>query len=264
MTKSNDGNMTELNDAIAREILLDPVDFKLVLAKYFLDRIPKKVPLDFDLTHFILEANCESFLFFSNLAIENLASKINQTWKLISGSKYDTKRVVEDGSGFWVVNDQYQEQSPDGITIYSILKSLDHSNQQQKQVYDVIMKYFDVPKETKSGWDFSKSTLWQLRELRNHIAHSQLLNRMGIRGTVEPRTLYLLRFILKKYSPPTKSNNSTETIGEKIAITTEHPFDYFSQLYDNLTEFVDEIRTIIPYSSMSTQYRNPPNFELKT
>lgn len=61
------GKKKQLSDDTASKILTDLVDYKLVLAKYYLQKIDSSVPLNYDWKHFILEANCESFLFFSNL-----------------------------------------------------------------------------------------------------------------------------------------------------------------------------------------------------
>lgn len=254
-----------LDDKTSREILLDPVDFKMSIAKNYLNKIPECVPLDFDWNHFILEANCESFLFFANLAIENLAIKISEHFNLIPKSKYNTRRLVPNlQTTGWKVNDNFlNEQFAENTTIFSVRDSLDLTNSNHKLIYDIIMKYFDRPRQTASDWDFSNSSLWQLRELRNHIAHSTLLNRMALRGTIESKTLYLFRFTLEKYRNENRQRNQPEIIGQKIAITTDSPKQYFTDLFKNLTKFVDEIRNAVSYNGISYQYRNTLDFELK-
>ena len=253
-----------LSDTVSKEILIDTVDFKLVLAKHVLERIPNQISSDFDWNHFVLESNVESFLFYSNLAIESLAMKIDETYNLQVLSTYNTKIISENQNHLWDQTEINREQLREGLTIFKVRNLLNPAIADHARIQDIITRYFGDPQLTSNGWDLSRSSLWQLRKLRNHVAHSQIMNRRIIAGNPRNRVLYLFRFTIEDYQSPDPSRNRPERIGENLAITIDRPYDYFENLFDNLLNFIDEIRAIIQYSHMSSQHKNQLNFELKS
>ncbi|MEX0861596.1 hypothetical protein [Nitrosopumilus sp.] len=249
----------------ARKLMLDQVDFKMCLAKHFLLKIPSQVSLDFDIQHTKLESNVESFLFFSNSTIENLAFKINLFFEQpITSSKYVTKTVESTSSpikntvgvnrsGLWF----------DDITIYKLRNKLDSSVDEQNKVIQIINKYFSNPVEQTSQFDFTNSSLFLLRELRNFIAHNPIINRHAVRGT-ETKTSLLFRIIFQKYSPEQPQKNVPEVIGTKIAFIEDNPNQFFNELYSKLDQFIDEIVSIVQYPHKTSYHKTISNSELES
>jgi len=244
-----------LTDKEAKDILSDPVDFKLVMAKYYLQKIDTTAHLDYDWNHFVLESYAESFLFFANLSLEVIAFQINKELHVIADDKFNTQMIERvPTKSLWqegqnIVGGLFYES----LTIYKIRKALSTSDPRQKSILDIIDKYFQYPRKISSDWDLSCTSLWQLRELRNHIAHFQLFNRHVIAGGP---THFLFRF--KVQNPDPKNGVS----GIKLGIIEDNPYRYFSNLFNDLVQFVKEIRNIIPYSNKSLRHNNAINFEL--
>lgn len=245
----------KLSDRESNDILLDPLDFKLVLAKYYLEKIDSITHLDYDWNHFVLESTAESFVFYANLAIEILAFQINNEFHLIPDDKYDTQMIEENSqTHMWQEGERHSGGLFfDRLTIYNIKNALSTSDTRQKNILDIINKYFQRPQKTSTEWDLSNSKLWLLRELRNHIAHFQLFNRHAIAGGP---TYFLFRF---KVKTPDRRNG---TPGIKLGMIESNPQDYFSDLFHELITFVKEVRNIVPYKHQSLRHNNPINFEL--
>lgn len=250
----------KLEDKIASQILLDSVDHKLVLAKHYLEKMHTEVSLNYNWKHFVLEANTETFLFYVNLAIENLAYKINLKYELIPEEKFITKRIIKDNkTDLWRINDVTQGgKFFSNFDIYSIKNVLNESIKDQNEIKTLIDNNFSYPRKVGLEWDLSRSYLWMLREMRNHITHSPIINRALIAGA--DTSSYLFRFTVERYKP-TKNGND-EKLGTKLSITIDNPYQFFSLLFTKLTEFVEEIRKIISYEHRSDQYKNHLKFEL--
>jgi len=246
-------------DKLGRDILLDRVSYKLCLAKLFLSKIDIDVPLDYNKKHFALESNVESFLFYSNLAIENFVYNINIHFSdIIPRSKYSIHELERSSSLIKNVNMVSGDgRWYDGLSIYSLRKKLDTSITEQKIVQQIIDDYFSTPKEVSSNqFDLTHSPLYVLRELRNFVAHNPIINRKAIRGSVD---LTLFRFLidLEHYSPAQPRNNppQPEKIGTKIALNEERPQTYFQQFFDALCDFIDDICKIIPKVKPANHYK---------
>jgi len=220
-----------IDDNVSKEIMLDPVDFKLVLAKHYLDQILDNVPLDACWDHFLLESATESFLFYANLAIEILTKEINDEFQLTPEKKFN---------------------------IYRIQRLLDPTIPRQNHILQIINSHFQKPSKEfpAAPYDYSRSSLWQLREIRNHVTHERIINRIAFRGTVMPENAFLLRFTIQREN---SENGSTE-ITEQILL--KNPKDYFSQLFSSLKVFRKQIRSNIAYKYESLQHENDLSFKL--
>jgi len=253
------------SDEDAKKLMLDQVDFKMCLAKHFLLKIPSQVSLNFDIQHTKLESNVESFLFFSNSAIENLAFKINLFFNQpVTSSKYITKTVESTNSLTKnIVNASENGLWFDNITIYELRKKLSNSSKDQKKIIQIIDRYFSDPIDEVTKFDFTNSSLGILRELRNFIAHNPIINRQAVRGS-EEKTSLLFRIIFHKYSPEQPKNNLDEKIGIKIAFIEDNPRSFFEALYSKLDEFIDEIVSIAPYDHKTSFYKTLSNSDLES
>ena len=248
--------MTNLDDPTAKEILLDRTDFKLTIAKKFLEKIGS-IPYSEGKKDFQLEFCAEGFLIFSNGVIEILADEINSKFNIfeqrtfqISFDPYEEN--LTDDEKFTISamkKGAKKDKFAPSFTIYKLRENLISTDPVQKSISDLIMKYFDYPKPTITGWDFSNSSLWQLRELRNHVAHQRALNRNYVAGSVQD-VQYIFRF-------------EPFPINFQIVRIVKNPQNYFSELFENLVKFRNEIRAIIPYAMPSDQYKNQLDFGLK-
>jgi len=246
--------MAMLDDDKAKKILLDKTDYKLIIAKKFLQRIKPNVPLDFDKEHFELEYFSESFVLFAGSVLEVLKQEINDKFNCYPRKKYKGDIIpVEEG---------LREIHFPEFTLEKLITKLKKRGK-QKQVKDVLLKYFNKPRKTKGQWDFSNSKLWQLWELRSHIAHERAFSRRAVRGVGLPdgdKTSYLFRFRINK---PRTTKTGISKPGYIVAIVNDNPQEFFQDLFDSLIQCRDEIRTIIPVEYPSSYYKNPPDFGLR-
>ena len=244
-------------DDLGKAILTNPTDYKMCLARYHLLKIQDDVPLNFDKNHFVLEYNVESFLFYANLGIENIAFNINSQFNdIVPRAKYSIQTLeyhtgsiknitTVSGDGRWY----------DRLTIYSVRKALDPSIDEQKIVSDIIDNYFSKPEEINSNqYDFTKSSLWVLRELRNYIAHNPILGRHLVRGSGDI-TSFLLRVNYIYYEKEEPSRHQEEVIGTKLAMIENNPKAYFSKLYQSFITFVDELCEVKPQICPTFYYK---------
>lgn len=246
-----------MNDSEAKASLIDRTDFKLSLAKKFLEKI-ETIPYTEGKKDFQLELCAESFLLFSNGVIEILTDEINDKFKIIKREEYCIEYIsyeqnlTEDESRTLFVMNKggKKEKFYPPLNIYKLSKNLDQNDVVQKQIFDLIMKYFDYPKPLLVGWDFTNSTLWQLRELRNHVSHQRALNRNYVVGSRQD-VQYLFRF------------EPIDWLQFQLVRVVKNPQNFFKELFDALVEFRDEIRNIIPYSMPSDQHKNQLDFGLK-
>lgn len=214
-----------LKDKIASQIRDDKLDHRLVMAKYHLNKIQGKFNLSGGWKHFYFMTHFESFIFFASNAIEIITHEINDEFLLVQNDKEKT--------------------------IYKIRNKLDRSIPRQRQIYDIIEEYFQLPHDDSSYEKGSKSALWCLREIRNIIAHGKPLIR-----TVSPGSKYY-GFVIP-YPSFDKKLKVTRIHREEITDSDE----YFGWLYQELENFADRIREIIPKKYHSSQHKNQLVFEL--
>ena len=246
--------MVMLDDDKAKKILLDKTDYKLIIAKKFLQKIKSNVPLDFDKEHFELEYFSESFVLFAGSVIEILKQEINDKFNCYPRKEYKGYIIpVEEG---------LREKHFSEFTLRSLITKLKNRGE-QKQVKDVLLKYFSKPRKTRGQWDFSNSKLWQLWELRSHIAHERAFSRravrvVGVQGG--DKTSYLFRFRINK---PRTTRTGISKPGYIVAIVNDNPQEFFQDLFDSLIQCRDDIRIIIPEKYPSSYYKNPPDFGIE-
>ena len=252
-----------LSDPLANAILLDAVDFKLVMARYYLQKIDSISHLNYDRNHFVLESNTESFLFFANLAIEVITFQITTALSFENPKEFlvqvikNNKDNKELNSISEIIEGGRPKLHDPRMTIYDLRDKLDPTDSKQKALCQIIEKYFQYPKNKGTEWDMACTSLWQLRELRNHIAHFQFLNR-----SVGEQTVFIFRFPLKEKRTVKNEKGDNVELPQKIALLEDNPQRYFGNLFNELMKFVSEIREIVPYEHQSLYHKNQINFEL--
>lgn len=126
----------------------DPVLFKLVLAKHFLNKIPSKLPQSVH-DRLMLEANIDSFLFFASSVIDVIKREINEKFEI-----FDKDNV---------------------FYIHGIRKQLADTGK-QGLVKKIIASYFTTPTKNRSQKLNTKySGLWRLQILRNKVTHGHII-----------------------------------------------------------------------------------------
>jgi hypothetical protein len=249
--------MSTINDFQAKNMLHDRTDFKLSVAKKYLEKI-KSIPYSENVKDFQLEICAEGFLKFSNGVIEILTYEINEKFKIFQYEDYQVEYISyeenltdDESQMIYVMNKggKHDKFLPN-FNIYKLLSKLDHLNSDQKKIIDLIQKYFEYPIQSKNNWDFTNSSLWQLKEIRNTAEHNPSLNRNYVIGSRQD-VQYIFRFNLND-----KSNN-------QIVRVVKNPQNYFKELFDKLVEFRNEIRLIIPHRMPSNEYKKQLDFALQ-
>jgi hypothetical protein len=193
-------------DKITKKIISDPVDFKLTVARHYLQKIPVRIPSQ-NLDCFLFEANVDAFLFFCSSSIDIVKREINEKFKL-----FDKENV---------------------FYIHGVRKKLADSGE-QKKAKQIIANYFTTPthsKTAKSGWNTKQSSLWRLQILRNQVTHGNILKK-----TKDGKALsfvYTIREYKKQENPP--------YLLKELA---KNPRKYFGEIFDDLCEFVKNTRKI--------------------
>ncbi len=244
----------ELSDPVAKPILEDLVDYKLVLAKHFLKKIDSSMPFGNDWKFFCLETNCETFLIFCNMAIEIIENRIVNEFNLSIGLNDISMYKIRDRLQ---TTDIRQKKVKEIIEDHCVLPKQDFNRDTSTITSEEAMTLFQRG-ELNLVWNFSKSRVWQLGQMRNHAIHNHILNRSfhrAIGGLESNPTSYIFRF-----SNPLSFTEERSYPDIEELVT--NPYDYFQQMFDDLVDFVDKIRETIPMSQDSTQHRKELDFEL--
>ncbi|MBM2852911.1 MAG: hypothetical protein HW420_1458 [Candidatus Nitrosotenuis sp.] len=228
--------MNQIPDDTLRDIICDPVDYKLTIAGHFLGKITSSIPKEGSFEYFLLETNINAFLFFSSSVIDIIKVEINNRFDL-----FDKENV---------------------FYIHGIRKKLGNSGI-QKQVKDIIVKYFSVPTyheqldfdtksdriiKTKQGYfDATESVLWELQILRNKATHGKILNIADHKVSLD----FTVRGLKGQEKP------------SKYQITTENPNEYFLHIFENLAYFVKQIRLLNPQKTQSFHHVEQLDFRLE-
>ncbi len=236
----------ELSTQDKKESFSDPIKFKILAAKIFLGKILTVVPLDSQIDEsFDSELNIESFLFFTISAVDILYHKINKKLNLnIPESQVNTKNLKEE---LEKLGNKESKQVLDIINCY--IEEPKHSEKSiSKETYldkfaethkddSMIMEFYSRFENRKGQyfehfWDRTKSSLWELRTLRNQITHGSMLKGSGVRGTVEPSDYYMVNL---------KRNDATVRDNYHIS----NPHQYFSESLKNVEELISKIQSIL-------------------
>jgi hypothetical protein len=158
-------------DDVARQLVADPVRFKLSMAKHFLKKIPKKMP-ESNLKRMSLEADIDSFLFFASSVIDVIKREINEEFDL-----FDKENI---------------------FYIHGLRKRLADSGK-QKKVKKIISDYFTTPSKKKLGFNVKQSGLWKLQILRNKVTHGHIIK---LKDRKSLKILYVVRQYKMHDDPP--------------------------------------------------------------
>lgn len=246
-----------MNDSEAKATLVDRTDFKLSVAKQFLEKIGD-IPYSEGKKDFQLELCAEGFLLFSNGVIEILTDEINDKFQIFGKKNFQAQAIsyeqnlTEDDAWTFSIMKKGLRREPtsSSFNIYNLRDKLDLNDSLQKLIFDLIKKYFEYPQPIIDGWNFSHSSLWKLRELRNHVAHNRALNRNYVTGT-KYDVQYIFRF------------KPISWLQFHIVMVVKSPQNFFKEIFDDLIIFRNEVRSIIPYSRHSDQYKNQLDFGLQ-
>jgi hypothetical protein len=210
------------SDKIVKQIISNPIDFKLTVARYFLYKIPEKIPQQ-NHDYFLFEVNADIFLFFCSSVIDLIKREINEKFEL-----FDKENV---------------------FYIHGIRKKLADSGN-QKRVKQIIANYFTTPahKTAKSGWDVRQSSLWRLQILRNQVTHGHVLNK------VDAETLNF-SYTIREYK---KYGKTPYVFRERV----RNPRQYFEEIFVDLCEFVKKTHQIILPKARSQHHTNWFDFRL--
>lgn len=210
-----------ISDSEAHDVLLDRTDHKLTLSRFHLNHVENNVSYNYDLHHFKQEYHLESFVIFGTMVIEVLCMEINKEF------------------GF----DEH-------LRIENIIPQLQNSNDQKQQsILQIINDYFSRPPLIidRNATLPDNTVLWQLRNIRNRIAHFGIFNRAIVAGD---HTDYLIRF--------------PRDDGVVLERTVSNPRDFFEIYFNKLVEFRDKIRTVIPQKIQSSLYKTLRDSELQS
>ena len=210
-----------ISDEEAKNVLLDKTDYRFTLAKYHLNRIDTTVSYNYDEHHFQQIYHMECYIMFLGMVIENMCLEIDKKFG------FSDKDRIED-----------------------IIGNLRNSTEQIKQnILAIINDYFSRP-PVNSGINDplpDNTVLWQLRSIRNHVAHRPIINRAVVAGS---KTDYLIRF--------------PRDDGVVLHRLISNPRKDFEIYFDKMVEFRDKIRATIPQNYESSLYKNLKDSELKS
>ncbi|MEO9310591.1 MAG: hypothetical protein ABI337_09930 [Nitrososphaera sp.] len=166
------------NTSNIRYLSQDPVLFKLVLARHFLNKIPKRNPRSLH-GRLILEANVDVFLFFASSVIDVIKREINERFDI-----FDKDNV---------------------FYIHGIRKQLTDTGE-QGLVKKIIASYFTTPMKSKSQkWNTKHSGLWKLQILRNKAIHGYTIQS-------DSRKTIKITYTIRQYKRLGESFEFVETI----------------------------------------------------
>jgi hypothetical protein len=196
---------SELDD-VARRLISDPVNFKISMAKHFLEKIPKKMP-ESNLKRMALEADIDSFLFFASSVIDVIKREINEEFEL-----FDKENV---------------------FYIHGLRKKLADTGK-QKKVKKIIADYFTTPtkkKNPRSEPNTRQSGLWRLQVLRNKVTHGHILKSKDRESL---KILYAVRQYKSRDEPPFYFEEDVK-----------NPQKYFGLIFSDLRDFAKKTRRVI-------------------
>lgn len=270
---------------ILKDLREDRTDFFMALANIHLNQIPNSIPLSDDGQYLLTELQIQSFVIFSVMVIERLESFIIEKFKMIptvsdnvhvygfgkqeqgikfnmellaklnqhaSNTNIEKKQSIDYDEFFMMAESSWHKilyTKSKRPHIYDIMKKLHCNDPQQKEICNLIIKYFSKPLKDKSfvipAWDFSKSKLRMLKEIRNHVAHHNIINRHYYVGSDAANTV-LLRFDMYD------QNKS------KIVVSVENPYEFCYKLFVSLSEFREKVFDVINPPFVSNHYKDLP------
>lgn len=232
--------MKKSSSKVKLDLFKKDADFKIQAAKLFLEKLPTQMPLKIEeIDHFKTEINIECFLFMSISAIDISYMKINSSLLGISNG-YITEKSLQ--CKLKKIN------SKKTIKVFDILQNhITKPSHMEKSVTKAFANEYSEKFlagslgldfwskfENRKGnwfmheWNRDKSSVWEIRKLRNQITHGSILKQSGERGTVMPRDPITLHL----------TNNSTKTHEMDFIY---NPKEYFMKSYNKVLEMLNEI-----------------------
>lgn len=225
------------------------INFKILSAKSFLEKIPAIVPLETDAQHRLqTEINIQCFLLFAigsidiayghintklNLGIKPYAVKINTLCEQLR------KKIIQEGSEIakkLLIEFTFYIQEPE----YEMkVITQDFATQYAEENLEGIMGLeFWTRFENKNGkwfehaWNRENSSLWELRELRNATTHGYILKQS--------------RQVINSYSLDgieLKLNRNIRNHHDKFFILNPH--EYFTKSLEDIIKHTNTIEQIL-------------------
>jgi len=184
--------MTQKKDTISN-LRDEGIGFKILAAKFFLEKIPSIVPLEVNVEERLhAEINIESFLFFAIGAIDLLYKKINEKLNLplpahavkLGTLTKELRKVIAKE------NSEMAKKLLNEFALYTkepeyVLKKTTKeiaSQYAEDNLNGVMGLEFWTRFENRNGewfehlWNRKNSSLWELKELRNSTTHGTILS----------------------------------------------------------------------------------------
>lgn len=236
--------MMNLNENEAKNLLADPIQFKLFYARKYLETIPTFVPLDiYPKERVIAEMTMECFLFFAGGALDVLFQEINKKFNLgIKQNQVRPSTIIQalknnQTPKTKAILGQFQKYFQEPVHTEKVISDEDFNAGSARYGNDGVGFFTEY--ENRDGvkyqhfWNRSNSNLWMLRNQRNLITHESLLKRAALRGTVPAKDYLRIRLVYN--DQPTQMWDS---------VHYENPKECFTEALNHLKSFVDAIKAI--------------------
>lgn len=240
-----DDKKAEKQNKDLEEIWKNPIKFKIIAAKFFLKNIPTIVPLEINLNHrFLAEINIESFLYFSISSVDMAYGKINELlslgikpWQVSLKTLSEELQKKNESISQKILLELEKYTSEPTHTELQITKEK-ASEFAEENLDGILGLEFWSMFENRNGtwyehnWERSKSSLWELRKLRNIIAHTTILRQSGERGTIPTRDALSIPL----------TDNPTQVYHRKFVY---NPKEYFSNSISNVEKHITDLFQIV-------------------
>lgn len=220
----------KISDEEGKEFLADKVKLSLYVAKIFLEKIPSNCPNKSGArTEF--EILVEGYLLFIISARDGMLQQINRKLEF----PLQENKVK--------LNDEFKE------------KLLSDKNLKFKDIWNLIQNCTQEPEKIVLGnnpefweWDRTKSWLWEINKMRNHIAHNSITGQNIVAfagGGINTK----MRICTLSKKPMIRIKNRTCTVLIKNVKEEEikeiDPRKYFTECYENFVCLKNKINELL-------------------
>lgn len=222
----------------------DIVFFKLYCAEYFLKKIPSTLLLTDKAKYFETQLFIESFLFFIVASLDALYDEINKKLNLGINNYYLTKcledrlsKSTSNTARSILVELQRHTQPPKHNPPKQVTEQYAHDHARKYLDDSWGLDYWERFEKIKKGlfyehtWNRKHSSLWELRTLRNQIAHGSLIKPSSEMGGKNRSaiSLHLVKNAIKPYDMHFIFN----------------PNQYFLKRFNNTKNLIKNIKQIL-------------------
>lgn len=215
----------------AQTLLSDKVVLSLTIAKKFLDYIPNNFPNN-SVNRLDFEILTEGFLVFMIAARDGLLQEINKKLSI----PFNEGRVNLRGDIF--ENRLTSDPDPKFGQIWNLLS--DSIQQPEKVILTQDIEFWE--------WDRSRSWLWEINDLRNRIAHKNILSQAIVAQAGGTTNTKLIVTTLSN-RPVVKSNQISHVVPipdpKEESIFETVPKQYFEDCYKKFEKLKTDIRNIL-------------------